>query len=140
MLLHPNVLFSLGDAGAHVGTICDASTTTTMLAHWTVLRTRGETLPLPYVVNLLTQRNAQHMGLTHRGAIQVGQVADINIINLAKLALPLPKVVRDLPAGGRRVLQKSSGYVATLVAGETVVENGEITKARPGRWLKAAAT
>jgi N-acyl-D-aspartate/D-glutamate deacylase len=139
MLLHPNVLFSLGDAGAHVGTICDASTTTTMLAHWAVQRTRGETLPLPYVVNLLTQRNAQHMGLTDRGTIQVGQVADINIVNLEKLALPLPKVVRDLPAGGRRVLQKSSGYVATLVAGEAVVEDGEITAARPGRWLKAAS-
>lgn len=139
MLLHPNVLFSLGDAGAHVGTICDASATTTMLAHWAVQRTRGETLPLPYVVNLLTQRNAQHMGLTDRGSIQVGQVADINIINLAKLALPLPKVIRDLPAGGRRVLQKSSGYVATLVAGEIVVEDGEITEARPGRWLKAVS-
>lgn len=138
MLLHPNVLFSLGDAGAHVGTICDASATTTMLAHWAVQRTRGETLPLPYIVNLLTQCNAQHMGLTDRGAIKIGQVADINIINLAKLSLPLPKVVRDLPAGGRRVLQKSSGYVATLVAGEAVVENGVITKARPGRWLKGA--
>lgn len=139
MLLHPHVLFSLGDAGAHVGTICDASATTTMLAHWAVQRTRGEKLPLAYVVNLLTQRNAQHMGLTDRGAIQIGQVADMNIVNLAKLALPLPKVVRDLPAGGRRVLQKSSGYVATLVAGEAVVENGEITKARPGRWLKGVS-
>jgi len=136
MLLHPNALYSLGDAGAHVGTICDGSSPTTMLAHWAVQRTRGEKLPLPFVVNLLTERNASHMGLTDRGVVAVGKKADINLVDLEKLALLMPEVVRDLPSGGRRVIQKSRGYVATFVAGEAVIERGEITAARPGRWVR----
>jgi len=134
MMLHPNVLCALGDGGAHVGTICDASTTTTMLAHWGVQRTRGPKIPLPHVVNMLTQRNATHMGLTDRGVIAAGMKADINIVDLDRLALPMPEIVRDLPQGGRRMVQKSHGYVATLVSGIPVIEQGEITPARPGRW------
>ena len=134
MLLHPKALFSLGDAGAHVGTICDASAATTMLAHWGLQRTRGPKIPLPQVVNMLTQRNALHMGLTDRGLIAVGMKADINIIDFQNLTLPMPEIVRDLPMGGRRMLQKATGYVATLVSGEAVIENGNITTARPGRW------
>jgi N-acyl-D-aspartate/D-glutamate deacylase len=86
---------------------------------------------------MLTQRNAQHMGLTDRGEIRAGKKADINIIDFEKLALPMPEIVRDLPSGARRVIQKSRGYVATLVSGEPVVEDGAITSARPGRWVKA---
>lgn len=134
MLMHPHVLVSLGDAGAHVGTVCDASISTTMLAHWGVQRTRGDKMPLPTVVQMLTQRNARHMGLTDRGTIEVGMKADLNLVDLAKLALPMPEIVRDLPMGGRRMIQKSRGYIATLVSGETVIENGQITEARPGRW------
>ena len=134
MLLHPQALCSLGDAGAHVGTICDASVSTTMLAHWAVQRTRGEKLPLPFVVQMLTQRNARYMGLQDRGTLEVGMKADLNLIDLDKLALPLPEIVRDLPQGGRRMLQKSRGYVSTWVSGQAVIENGEITQARPGRW------
>jgi N-acyl-D-aspartate/D-glutamate deacylase len=134
MLVHPKALFSLGDAGAHVGTICDASATTTLLAHWGLQRTRGPKIPLPQVVHMLTQRNAVHMGLSDRGVIAVGMKADINIVDTNSLALPLPEIVRDLPMGGRRMLQKSTGYVATLVSGEVVIENGHITPARPGRW------
>jgi N-acyl-D-aspartate/D-glutamate deacylase len=134
MMLHPNVLCALGDGGAHVGTICDASITTSMLAHWGVQRTRGPKIPLPQVVNMLTQRNAAHMGLADRGVIAAGMKADINIVDLDRLALPMPEIVRDLPQGGRRMVQKSHGYVATLVSGIPVIEHGEITPARPGRW------
>ncbi len=134
MLMDPNALCALGDGGAHVGTICDASVTTTMLAHWGVQRTRGPKIPLPHVVHMLTQRNALHMGLRDRGVIAVGKKADLNIVDLDRLALPMPEIVRDLPLGGRRMVQKSRGYVATLVSGQPVIENGEITAARPGRW------
>jgi N-acyl-D-aspartate/D-glutamate deacylase len=134
MMMHPKALCSLGDAGAHVGTICDASASTTMLAHWGLQRTRGPKIPLPQVVQILTQRNAQHMGLTDRGVIAVGMKADINIVDMNRLALPMPEIVRDLPMGGRRMIQKSAGYIATLVSGEPVIENGHITDARPGRW------
>lgn len=134
MMLHPNVLCALGDGGAHVGTICDASITTSMLAHWGVQRTRGPKIPLPQVVNMLTQRNAAHMGLADRGVIAAGMKADINVVDLDRLALPMPEIVRDLPQGGRRMVQKSHGYVATLVSGIPVIEQGEITPARPGRW------
>jgi N-acyl-D-aspartate/D-glutamate deacylase len=135
MLLHPQVLCALGDAGAHVGTICDASVPTTMLAHWGLQRTRGPKLPLPLVVQMLTQRNALHMGLPDRGVIAVGMKADINLVDFDRLALPMPDIVRDLPQGGRRVVQRANGYVATLVSGEVVIEHGHITEARPGRWV-----
>ena len=109
-----------------------------MLAHWGLQRTRGEKIPLPQVVQMLTQRNAKHMGLSDRGVISAGMKADINLINFEKLALPMPEIVRDLPMGGRRMIQKAMGYVATLVSGETVIENGQITDARPGRWTHGA--
>jgi len=136
MLLHPKALVSLADGGAHVGTICDASSPTTMLAHWALQRTRGPRIPLPHVVEILTRRNAHYMGLTDRGVIAPGMKADMNLIDLDKLALPKPTIVRDLPAGGRRIIQKSSGYLATFVSGQAVIENGEITAARPGRWAR----
>ncbi len=138
MLMHPHVLCSLGDAGAHVGTICDASISTTMLAHWGLQRTRGEKIALPQVVQMLTQRNAAHMGLSDRGVIAAGMKADINLVDFDRLALPMPEIVRDLPMGGRRMIQKSMGYVATLVSGQVVIENGHITDARPGRWTHGA--
>ena len=136
MLLHPKALYSLGDGGAHVGTICDASSPTTLLAHWALQRTRGPRIPLPQVVEMLTRRNAQFMGLTDRGVIAPGMKADLNLVQLDRLALPLPQIVRDLPAGGRRIIQKARGYLATYVSGQAVTENGEITAARPGRWAR----
>ncbi len=134
MLNHPKALYALADGGAHVGTVCDASTTTTMLAHWAMQRTRGPRIPLARVVEMLTRRNAHYMGLTDRGVIAPGMKADLNLVELERLALPLPKIVRDLPAGGRRIVQKAQGYLATFVNGEAITENGEITAARPGRW------
>ncbi len=137
MLEHPQALHALSDAGAHVGTVCDASLPTSLLAHWTRDRTRGPKLGLEQAVAMLTSRNAQHMGLKDRGALQVGMRADINVIDYARLAALKPEIVRDLPAGGRRFVQGAKGYVATVVNGEVVCAEGKITEARPGRWLKA---
>lgn len=137
MLNHPLALSGLGDAGAHVGTICDASFPTTMLTHWTRDRTRGPRLPLPKVVEMLSSRNARHMGFSDRGVIGMGMHADLNVIDYAKLKLRKPVVVRDLPAGGRRFLQRADGYVATIVSGDCVQRDGEVTDARPGRLLRA---
>jgi N-acyl-D-aspartate/D-glutamate deacylase len=139
MLLHPHVLCALGDGGAHVGTICDASNTTTMLAHWGMQRSRGPKLPLPLVVQMLSQRNAQHMGLLDRGVIAAGMKADLNLVDLSALALTMPDIVRDLPQGGRRMVQKSRGYIATYVSGQAVIRDGVPTMARPGRWARPTA-
>jgi N-acyl-D-aspartate/D-glutamate deacylase len=137
MLNHPRALVSLSDSGAHVGTICDASFQTTMLTHWCRDR-NGPRLELPNVVHMLSARNADYMGFTDRGRIAVGQKADINIIDLDNLHLAPPKIVRDLPGGGRRLLQGANGYIATLVAGEVVIADGVVTGARPGRLLRVA--
>ena len=134
MLQHPNALMGLGDGGAHVGTVCDASNTTTLLAHWGLQRTRGPRLPLPFLVNMMTERAARFMGLNDRGVVAVGKKADLNLLNLNQLGLELPRIVHDLPRGGRRMLQGASGYVATWVTGQKVVDQGRITAARPGRW------
>ena len=141
MLTHPRALSSLSDAGAHVGTICDASFTTYLLSHWGAgqaharARTTG-TLPVQQLVHMLTKRNAQYLGLTDRGIIVPGMRADMNLINPARLACGTPNIVRDLPAGGRRFLQKGEGYIATWVAGVCVQREGEITAARPGRLVR----
>ncbi|MEO7128637.1 MAG: amidohydrolase family protein [Rhodoferax sp.] len=140
MLNHPKALYALGDGGAHVGTICDASSTTTMLAHWAIRRTRGPRIALGRVVEMLTRRNAHYMGLSDRGVIAPGMKADLNLIDLEHLSLPMPRVVRDLPAGGRRIIQNAEGYLATFVGGQAVTENGEITAARPGRWMRGPGT
>jgi len=138
MLEHPQALHALSDAGAHVGTVCDASFPTSLLAHWTRDRSRGPRMPLEKAVAMLTSRNARHMGLADRGVIQLGMRADLNVIDYARLGALKPEIVRDLPAGGKRFVQKARGYVATLVNGEVVCRNGEITDARPGQWARAA--
>jgi N-acyl-D-aspartate/D-glutamate deacylase len=140
MLTHPlalAALAALGDAGAHVGTVCDASMPTTLLSHWTRDR-RGERIPLPAAVSMLSARNARHMGLADRGTVAVGQRADLNLIDPAAIALEQPRLVRDLPAGGRRFVQRARGYLATMVAGEPIVEHGVLTGARPGRLVRSA--
>jgi N-acyl-D-aspartate/D-glutamate deacylase len=137
MLEHPRALFGLSDAGAHVGTVCDASCTTFMLTHWARDRQRGERLPLPQLVQMLTARNADHLGLHDRGRIAPGQRADLNLIDPQRLSVGTPELVRDLPAGGRRFLQKGRGYLSTWVAGQAVTLDGEITAARPGRLVRA---
>lgn len=137
MLQHPRALFGLSDAGAHVGTVCDASCTTFLLSHWVRDRQRGPRLPLQQAVHLLSGRNAALLGLHDRGRIAPGLRADLNLIDPQRLSVGTPELVRDLPAGGRRFLQKGRGYLATWVAGEAVQRDGQVTAARPGRLLRA---
>jgi N-acyl-D-aspartate/D-glutamate deacylase len=139
MLEHSQALVGLGDAGAHVGTVCDASATTFMLTHWVRDRPQGR-LTLEKAVHLLSARNAQYLGLHDRGAIAPGLRADLNLIDPARLSVGTPRIVRDLPAGGRRFLQKAEGYVGTWVGGVCVQRDGAITAARPGRLVRAGQT
>ena len=136
MLDHPRALAGLSDAGAHVGTVCDASFTTFMLTHW-VRDRAAEKLTLERAVEMMTGRNARYLGLTDRGTIAVGQRADLNLIDPQRLSVGVPALVRDLPAGGKRFLQKAVGYLGTWVAGQLVQRDGEITAARPGRLVRA---
>jgi len=135
MLDHPRALFGLADAGAHVGTVCDASFSTFMLTHWVRDRATNR-LPLERAVQMLTSRNADHIGLADRGRIAVGLRADLNLIDPQRLSVGTPRIVRDLPAGGRRFLQKAEGVLRTWVAGECVQRDGEVTAARPGRLVR----
>lgn len=135
MLAHPRALSGLSDAGAHVGTVCDASFPTFMLTHWVRDRARDR-LPLEQAIEMLTRRNAHYLGLHDRGVIAPGLRADLNAIDPTRLALGRPELVRDLPAGGKRFLQKAHGYVATWVAGQAVQQDGQISTARPGRLVR----
>lgn len=135
MLDHPQALSSLSDAGAHVGTVCDASFTTFMLTHWVRDRAK-DTLPLERAVEMMTRRNARYMGLTDRGVIAPGMRADLNVIDPKRLNMGTPKLVQDLPAGGKRFLQRGVGYVGTWVGGVLVQKEGEITAARPGKLVR----
>jgi N-acyl-D-aspartate/D-glutamate deacylase len=130
MLRHPHALLGLGDGGAHVGTICDASFSTFLLTHW--VRDRGA-IPLETAIHKLTGEPAAWLGLADRGLLRPGLRADLNIIDLPSLSLLRPTLVRDLPAGGKRFLQPARGYRATLVHGQPILENGHLTDARPGR-------
>jgi N-acyl-D-aspartate/D-glutamate deacylase len=138
MLLHPQTLVGLGDGGAHVGTICDGSNVTTMLTHWTRDRTRGDRLELPWVVHALTRRNAEAVGLLDRGVVAPGYKADLNVIDLDNLTLHAPEMRFDLPAGGKRLLQRVDGYVATIVSGQVISRDGTPTGALPGRLVRGA--
>jgi N-acyl-D-aspartate/D-glutamate deacylase len=138
MLRHPDTLPGLGDGGAHVGMICDGSFPTHLVTHWTRDRTRGERLALPWVIEAQSARTARALGLHDRGVLAPGYRADLNLIDYGRLRVPAPEVVADLPAGGKRLLQRAEGYVATLVRGEVVYENGEPTGALPGRLVRGA--
>jgi N-acyl-D-amino-acid deacylase len=137
MLLHPRAALGLGDGGAHCGIICDASIPTFMLTHWVRDRKRGPTLPLELVIRRMTRDTADLYGLCDRGSIAVGQKADLNLIDLARLRLEPPRMAHDLPAGGARFLQRAHGYEATIVAGEVVAQRDEATGALPGRLIRA---
>jgi len=137
MMEHPLALAGLGDGGAHVGTTCDGSFPTTMLAHWTRDRARGPRLALEKVVAMLSRNNAEFIRLHDRGKIVAGLKADLNVIDLASLRLDSPRLVRDLPAGGKRFLQAAHGYRATVVSGVVTLREDELTGARPGRLVRA---
>ena len=136
MLRHPNTLVSLGDGGAHVGMLCDASAFTYMLVHWVRDRARGERMPLPWAVRRMTRDNALALGLDDRGLLRPGYKADLNVIDLGRLTLHCPEPVYDLPGGGRRLIQRAEGFAATVVSGVPVYREGEATGALPGRLLR----
>ncbi len=135
-LQHPRTMMSLADGGAHVGYICDASMPTFMLTHWARDRSRGPTLPLELMVKKQTLDTAAVYGLHDRGLLKPGLKADINIIDFDRLKLDMPHFVFDLPAGGRRLTQGAEGYVATLVSGQAIMENGKPTGAMPGKLVR----
>ena len=138
MLMHPRAAIGLSDGGAHCGVICDASIPTFMLTHWTRDRQRGERLPLEIVVQKQTSDTARLYGLGDRGTLQPGMLGDVNVIDYDALALEPPQVIRDLPAGGSRLVQRPRGYVATIKSGEITFEHGFETGARPGRLIRGA--
>jgi N-acyl-D-aspartate/D-glutamate deacylase len=135
MLTHPNVVFGLGDGGAHCGTICDASYSTFALTHWVRDRAQGR-LPLEAVIRQMTSATARLVGLQDRGRIQPGYRADLNVIDLERLQLLPPYISHDLPAGGRRLLQQARGYAATILAGQMVARNDQPTPQLPGRLVR----
>ncbi|HEY1749716.1 MAG TPA: amidohydrolase family protein [Caulobacteraceae bacterium] len=136
MMTHKDCVPGLSDGGAHVGTICDGSFPTTLLTYWTRDRTRGPRLPLEHIIRLQARETARAVGLNDRGVLKVGYRADLNVIDYDRLTLHAPEVAYDLPAGGRRLLQRASGYTATVVAGEVTYRDGEATDALPGRLLR----
>lgn len=136
MITHPAAVSGLSDGGAHCGLICDASYPTYLLTHWARDRRRGPRLPLEYVVRRQTRDTATLYGLSDRGVIAVGKKADLNVIDFDALQLDLPRMVYDLPAGGRRLIQGATGYDATIVSGVVVRRHGADTGARPGRLVR----
>jgi N-acyl-D-aspartate/D-glutamate deacylase len=135
MLTHPRTVPGLSDGGAHVGTICDGSFPTTLLQHWTRDRD-GARLELPFVVQRQARDTARAVGLLDRGVLAPGYRADLNVIDMDALRLYRPEVRYDLPAGGRRLVQRADGYRHTLVAGQETYRDGEPTDALPGRLLR----
>jgi N-acyl-D-aspartate/D-glutamate deacylase len=138
MLLHPRAALGLSDGGAHCGVICDASQPTFMLTHWARDRTRGERLPLEWIVKKQTHDTARLYGLGDRGTLEPGMVGDLNVIDHERLQLTNPRVARDLPAGGARLLQGAEGYTATIKGGTVTFADGEDLGERPGRLLRGA--
>ena len=138
MLVHDHSVPGLGDGGAHVGTICDGSFPTTLLTHWGRDRSRGERIDLPFLVSRQTRETAAHVGLHDRGVLAPGKKADINVIDFDHLTLHPPTMSFDLPAGGKRLLQRADGYLHTIVSGVEVYANGKHTGALPGQLVRGA--
>jgi N-acyl-D-aspartate/D-glutamate deacylase len=138
MLVDPATVPALGDGGAHYGMICDSTYTTFMLSYWGRDRRSGR-IPLAELVRGLTAKPASLLGLADRGHIATGMKADLNVIDFDRLLLKAPRMVRDLPSGGRRLTQDASGYVATLVSGEAIQRDGAPTQALPGRMVERSS-
>ena len=135
MLRHEHTVPGLGDGGAHVGTICDGSFPTTLLAHWGRDRLHDR-IDLPFLVQRQCRDTARTVGLMDRGVLAPGFRADLNVIDFQRLRARRPEVRYDLPAGGRRLVQRADGYLHTFVAGREVMRNGEPTGALPGRLVR----
>ena len=128
------------DGGAHCGLICDASMPTTNLSHWARDREAGKKIPIELIVRKQTKDTAETYGLFDRGEIKTGMLADLNIIDFENLNVTHPKMVYDLPMGGRRLIQNSFGYLATVKSGEVVYEAGEATGILPGKLIRGKQT
>ena len=139
LLEHPNVLFGLSDGGAHCGVIADAGMPTFIMTHWGRDRTKGDKMELEFLVKSLTADTAHVFGMFDRGEISEGKIADMNIIDFAALRLHRPEAIFDLPAGGRRLVQRAEGYEATIKAGEVIFESGVHTGALPGKLVRRAS-
>lgn len=137
MLNHPLTIPGLGDGGAHVGTICDGSFSTTLLTHWGRDRATGR-IPVEQLIKQHCQDTAAAVGLTDRGQLLPGLRADVNVIDFDNLQALRPEIHHDLPAGGRRLLQRATGYVHTICAGQEIFERGQATGALPGRLIRHA--
>ncbi|WP_326542643.1 N-acyl-D-amino-acid deacylase family protein [Pseudorhodoferax sp.] len=135
MLAHPWTLSGLGDGGAHVGVISDANFPTYILSYWGKSQQR---FSLPWLVKRLSSDNARAVGLLDRGVIAPGMKADLNLIDVDKLGLEMPHIQADLPAGGRRLMQRATGYAATIVSGRVTYRHGQPTGELPG-WLVRGA-
>ena len=140
MMSHPQSVMGLSDGGAHVGTICDASFPSYLLYYWARDRKKGSTIPLAEAVKKLTSEIADFAGFQDRGRLKVGLKANINVIDHTQLCLRPPRMVKDLPAGGQRLLQNAEGYIATLVDGVPVIKNDELTGALPGKLVRVGKT
>jgi N-acyl-D-aspartate/D-glutamate deacylase len=137
MMNDPACLLGLSDGGAHCTSIVDSGLPSFMLAHWGRDRHRGPRLPLEMLVKRQTSETAAFFGLTDRGRLAPGLRADVNLIDFERLRLHRPELVHDMPAEGRRFIQRVDGYEATLVAGMPIFEHGEHTGALPGRLVRA---
>ena len=133
---HPHTRMGLSDAGAHCGAICDGGTPTFMLTHWARDRTRGPKFALEYIVQRQTSQTAQLYGLSDRGLVAPGLRADLNVIDFHGLTFDAPRMAFDLPAHGRRLVQRASGYAATFVAGIQTVDHDQFTGALPGQMIR----
>ena len=138
MMEDPHSLVGLGDGGAHVGILSDASAMTYMITHWTRDRTRGRKVKLPWAIKRLTSDNAATLGLTDRGMIKIGKKADLNVINYEHLKINPPEVRYDLPAGGKRMVQTIEGYDATILSGHIVARHGKPTEFLPGKLVRSS--
>ena len=138
MLAHPETITGLADGGAHVNLICDGTMPTTQLKHWGYRRNRGDRLPVEMLVEKQTRRNARLYGLHDRGTLEQGMRADVNVIDTDNLDVTRPEVHEDLPAGGARLLQPVTGYLATILGGEITRRHDQDTGARPGRLLRGS--
>jgi N-acyl-D-aspartate/D-glutamate deacylase len=135
-LQHPSVLFGLSDGGAHCGVIADAGMPSFILSHWARDRTKGEQLPLEFLVRKLSADTAAAYGMADRGILQPGFKADINVIDFDALALARPEAIFDLPTGGKRLVQRVTGYDAVIKNGEQIMAHGEHTGALPGTLVR----
>jgi N-acyl-D-amino-acid deacylase len=136
LLEHPNVLFGLSDGGAHCGVIADAGMPTFIMTHWGRDRTRGDKMSLEFIVKSLTSSTARAYGMFDRGQLTEGMIADINVIDFDGLRLHRPEAVFDLPAGGRRLVQRAEGYEITIKSGEVIFNNGQHSGALPGKLVR----